>query len=255
MNESVTEAWNSYWTQKLEDPFWRHVMQIGHPARILTDQLDLLRERQVRRILLPGNGCSWLPHILVYLGFDVTVVDISSVANDSVATAQLSPRMLADFLFVYKRDPDSSRRNHWVRDDEATAQRVAREVAPGGKLSLVTADIQDWNPSEPFDVIYDDRLAMLLPPEDLPALALDYSHWLDACGICILHTINMNTAARLPLESAFMAAGFQKQDFRPKSTVPPSRSGLFSGFRKQPALPTPVARPTTKDIYFIHGSG
>ncbi len=95
------------------------------------------------RILLPGAGRSGEPLALARDGFDVTVVDL---APTSVAV-----------------------------------QRVRLEAAslPG---AVHEADLLAWQPSAPFDAIYDQTCLCALPPPVLPAYAAQLHGWLRPGG-------------------------------------------------------------------------
>lgn len=216
MCSTLAEDWNTFWTERLGDPFWRHEMQLGLNAVICPRLLEPLRARNVRRLLLAGNGCSLLPHAMTHVGLQVTVVDISSVANDSVAKVHPTPELLSHFLSVYRKQ-DMYNDPSWEPDPEASLQRVVRDAVPGGSLTLITADILDWEPEELFDAIYDDRLTMLLPQSDWPKIARKYYRWLNTEGLSIIGTVNLGgtigqdvSAVRTPFEAAFKKAGFRE---------------------------------------------
>ena len=263
MGTSPSDDWNLYWTQMLGDASRRRSLQIGFHSFLLMESVIHLRERNVQRVLFAGNGISLLPYAMMHLGFQVTVVDISSVANDAVAAVQPTPELLASFLPEYKQTRDRHMGSVLERDRDASLQRVDREAVPGGSLTLITADIMDWEPKEPLDAIYDDRLTMLLPTSDWPAIARRYYHWLGASGISLLHTINLGgtigqdvSATRTPFEDAFTAAGFQQQDLKYRKTTPAPSKGLrrlFRRFQRPPAEPTP--QPDGKLVCFWYGSG
>src|SRR5947208_1742044 len=124
MGTSGAEDWNAYWTNFLQDSSRRSSHRVGWPADLLTRHLHLLRKRQVRRILLTGNGCSALPYALVHLGFEVTVVDISSVANESLASVQPSAEMISYFLPEHRKEKHAQFGTIWVYDREASLRRV-----------------------------------------------------------------------------------------------------------------------------------
>lgn len=241
MASTLAENWDAHWSQKLAIPVWRQMVQAGLGSSLLIDRLQLLRKRNVHRLLLTGNGCSLLPHALVHVGFHTTVVDISAVANDVVRTAQPTPELLSFFLREYRKSEEG---NGLVQDKEASLQRVAREAKPGGCLEVVTADIREWQPEMPFDALYDDRLMQLLPWSDWPLMAQRYREWLTPHGLCILHTINLGgniyqdvSAVRTPFEAAFTDAGFH--DLHPSS----DQSSKVT------------AEPSGRDVLFLHGSG
>lgn len=227
------EVWNSYWARTLEDPFMRGLSFVSLHCALIRRCLDELRRRQVRRLLLPGNGCSLLPYALVHLGFEVTVVEISSFANQCVEAVRATPQLLANFLPEYKK----KRGGLWVLDSKRSLERVKREAGSGGSLTLVTADILDWETDLPFDALYDDRLTMVLPRERWGEVAAKYRKLLRPDGLCVVETINLSgwdgdMSMRTDFEAAFTSAGFQDSDAQHQQPV--------------------KDRPT---VSFLHGSG
>lgn len=91
------------------------------------------------RIMLPGAGRSGEPLALAREGFDITVVDLSPTAAD--------------------------------------VQRVRLQAAglPG---AVVQADLLEWQPSEPFDAVYDQTCLCALPPPVLPDYVAQLHRWL-----------------------------------------------------------------------------
>jgi hypothetical protein len=189
----------------------------------------------------------------VHLGFDVVVVDISPVANEFVSTYtdKLTQEQLGYFLPEYSVERENNGTKFLARDRAESLLRVAREARPGGSLSMITADLLEWDSPEPFDLIYDDRFMMILPQSDWPEMGRRYYRWLSTEGICIVETINLGgmmcddvSATRTPFEDAFTAAGFQDIGF-----IPSSSSGEFDD------VPPFVPPPGQKLVCFWHGSG
>jgi hypothetical protein len=246
MSTEQQKAWDEYWTKKLEDDFWRRFALIGMRPDALLEHFEFFQLRNVHRILLPGNGCSLLPHVLVHLGFDVTIVDISPVACETVMKYEQKmkiPQLLAPFLTVRRKVKEKWGGSHVTvmeADEEATLLRVEQEARPDGKLTIETADLLDWEPAEPFDLIYDDRCMQVLGSDDWPEVARRYFRWLQPTGFCILETINLGgtmgedvSPTRDPFEAAFQDAG-------------------FSQFRLYRSCPEP---PLERFVNIIYGSG
>ncbi|MCC2669319.1 MAG: ankyrin repeat and box protein 3-like [Armatimonadetes bacterium] len=235
----LNEVWNAYWARTLEDPFECQVAHFGMGRSFLDSQLELLRQRGVRRVLLVGNGCSLQPHALAHVGFEVTVVDLSSVANRSVSQAHPTPELLAGFLPGYTTRKERGIGTVQVFDPEASLRRVAREAASGGSVTFVTADIMDWETGETFDCIYDDRLAAVLPPESWPALADRYARLLTPDGLCFVETLNLGGGlggSEAPCLQTALSVAFTSSGFREAS---PKTNGPARGL----------------EVRFIHGSG
>ena len=234
-NAPPEEVWNAHWAAILEDPFERRFALVGPGHRFLDQWLEPLRRREFRRVLLPGNGCSLLPHALAHCGFAVTVLDFSTVANAAVSGRQPDPEVLAPFLPAFVRD---RKRNTGERayDAERSRDRVQQEGRSGGAVHFITADVLAWEAEPAFDCIYDVRLAQILPRESWPELARRYRAALVSGGLCVVETLNLcgtqpGQEAIRELEAAFAAAGFQP----------------FDPVRQRPA--------TGPEIRFLHGSG
>lgn len=224
--------------------------------------MELLRRRNVHSVLLPGNGCSLLPHVLLHIGFDVTVVDISSVANEAVRKVRPNPEQFSFFLAEWRSEQEKMgtvngpiqklldlfgwRSNkeitgtYLIRDKEASLRRVEREAKAGGSLEIITSDIRVWQSPKTFDAIYDDRLMTVLPQDSWPATAHRYYDWLTPHGICIVHTLNLGgtfgddvSPVRKPFEASFLDAGFAEMEYGSKE----------------------VAKSQERTVLFLHASG
>jgi hypothetical protein len=189
----------------------------------------------------------------VHLGFDVVVVDISPVANEFVSTYtdKLTQEQLGYFLPEYSVERENNGTKFLARDRAESLLRVAREARPGGSLSMITADLLEWDSPEPFDLIYDDRFMMILPQSDWPEMGRRYYRWLSTEGICIVETINLCglmgddiSATRTPFEDAYTEAGFRNFGFLP------------SGYFETSEFNQPFVRLRgEKFVCFWYGSG
>lgn len=271
MDTSLAEFWDEYWTKKLQDEFWLHMSQVSFIGKTFTEYMEALHKRDAHCVLFPGNGCSLLPQAFVHCGFRVIVVDISAVANESVAAVQPTPKLLTTFLPVF-REVREDKSNVFRMDREASLQRVHDEALEGGSLTIITADILEWEAPEPVDAIFDDRLAMLLTDDACPILAQKYYHWLSEQGICFLHTINLGgtigqdvSDRRTPFENAFTTAGFQSFEphyLRGKSkdipllpATPNWLQRFLQRFEYKPEETVVKPAPDGKLVCFLHGSG
>ena len=142
------------------------------------------------RILLPGAGRSGEPLALARDGFDVTVVDL---APTSVAV-----------------------------------QRVRLEAASLAG-SVHEADLLGWQPSAPFDAIYDQTCLCALPPAVLPAYAAQLHGWLRPGGRLFI---------------LFMQTG--KPGGPPFDCPPPAMRALFGAGWEWPAEGSPAAPRTDR---------
>lgn len=260
MDTKIQGYWNDFWETRLKDDHQRGRLLGGASHNVLDDieAMRFMRRRGVRRILIPGNGCTLFPHALVHAGYEVTVVDISPIAIETVASRPISTPEKLKYFFPKSQLNDWERKYPFYEIDlEGTMERIQQEAREGGSLELIVADIREWNPppnAPPFDLIYEDRMSMLLSPEDWPALAQSYSRWLSENGICIIETVNfidttetVNSGSsippvRNPFEKAFDDAGFQ--EFRPPSK-----------YSKESDSEIDAGIPAGKIIYICHGSG
>ncbi|HTE16940.1 MAG TPA: hypothetical protein VK689_00995, partial [Armatimonadota bacterium] len=77
-----------------------------------------------------------------------------------------------------------------------------------GSLSVVTADLFNWNPDQPVDVICNLKSLQGFPAEDQRTLAARFYDWLTPGGYCLVQTQNVQGEARDILEGAFLDVGF-----------------------------------------------
>ncbi|MCG6872397.1 MAG: TPMT family class I SAM-dependent methyltransferase [Gammaproteobacteria bacterium] len=95
------------------------------------------------RLLVPGAGSGYEVAHLAERGFDVTAVDVAPTA----------------------------------------VQRLSQLLASRDlKASVVQADLLDWNPDTPFEVIYEQTCLCALDPPDWPAYAQSLWQWLRPAG-------------------------------------------------------------------------
>ena len=253
---SPAEFWNEYWTKRLSETIkYRHTLWMMNTHLW---GMELLRERNAKRILMPGNGCSLMPHALKHLGFEVVVVDISEVANRFVSETEATPQLLARFFPEYRKEKDEVMGEISKWDEEASLRRVEREAQAGGNLSVITADIGKWEPDTPVNAIYDDRAMMIMPQSEWPDIAARYSRWLSADGIALVLTLNLGgmmgqdvSGVGSPFEYAFRKAGFQEQEEREVEVVT-RWACVFTRTETKTIVITP---PHGKLVRFIHGSG
>ena len=222
---SLAEVWDAYWTKRMTEADKHHFYMMWVSSAMFLSYRKLLRERNARRILLSGNGCSFLPHLLKHFGFDVIVVDISAVANGYIASKET-----LEAIDAYPKN----------------SPFIMEEARAGGSLTLVTADIREWEPDAPIDAIYDDRTLPLLSESEWPEMAAKYHRWLSVDGLTVLRTNNLGGGMANPdsgtvidlFESTFRKAGFQCEE--------PQEEGRGTTAR---------ISPHGKVVRFIHGSG
>jgi ankyrin repeat protein len=212
---SLAEQWDAHWGRVLCDGWERGYALMGlNPG--IEPLLSVVQAGLGHRVLLPGNGCSLLPHALAHAGCAVTALDISRVAGEAVRGASLSEEDLKHWFTAYKEVPDDMWGRVHVPDPEASLERVRRSAVPGGSVTCVTGDVLTWESAVRFDCLYDDRLLMLLPIETWPAVAARYRELLTPGGRCVVETINLGggdprvvTPEQLAMTAAFKGAGFR----------------------------------------------
>ena len=104
------------------------------------------------RLLVPGAGRSAEPLVLAEAGFDVTVVDLSDTA------------------IAVQRD------------------RLERVHI---KARVIQANLMEWEPDAPFDIVYDQTCLCALRPTSWPAYAERVHRWLGGIGqyfVLFMHT-------------------------------------------------------------------
>ncbi len=183
-----------------------------HDSSVLSVALRLDGSRQ-RHILLPGNGWSLVPYALAACGFEVVVIDISKLVLERVATKASEGEILR-YLTAPARSLTKSHSHS------------------GGSVTLVHGDVFSYLFDRQFDLIYEDRLAMLLNERGQAKLAEQYHSWLQPGGLCAIRTINYGLRQtnegwdgsaveplRAQLGAAFLAAGFCEGRQKPLDKV------------------------------------
>lgn len=201
-------AWDRYWHQVLADEE-EHNWNI-HSEINSKDFLEILKTRNPVRLLCAGNGISLEPYSFVHCGFDVTALDISSVASEFVHNTRPTPEELSRFFteHIYEYDPK------WKvqigrPDAELTRARMQREYRPGGKLTVVTADMFRYEPEERFDAIISNRSFQGFAESEWYELTRRFHTWLNPGGICYLELHNiLDSSWRARMEQAFTDLGF-----------------------------------------------
>lgn len=111
------------------------------------------------RILVPGGGRSTEPLAMAEAGFDVTVVDLA----ESAVAAQ---RARLEHLHV--------------------------------KARIELANLLTWEPTAPFDAIYDQACLCALPPTAWPAYEERLRRWLEPNGALFILFMQTHTAGGPP---------------------------------------------------------
>ena len=87
------ESWVAYWNyQTVHHPY---VFRLEHR---LPDLIRIFREREVRTILLAGNGILQDPTVFAAAGFEVTALDFSPIATNFAAAYELDEERLLFYL-------------------------------------------------------------------------------------------------------------------------------------------------------------
>lgn len=171
-NVHDAEAWDRYWRKQLEVG----ALEQGVNDMMASDRQLVRRliERGATSILCAGNGFSTEAFALALHGFDVTALDISSIAAAAQRAAFIDgPRRLAgvtvreDGTIVFPPGPIDAQ---FVPPIHRAENSHARG---GGSLRHVVGDLCDPNVCPgPFDVIIERRTVQLFPAaEQAAALA------------------------------------------------------------------------------------
>jgi hypothetical protein len=152
------------------------------------------------RILVPGGGRSLEPLALAEAGFDVTVVDLA-------ASAVAAQRARLERLHV-------------------TAH-------------VEQADLLDWQPTRPFDVIYDQTCLCALPPAVVPEYTRRLHQWLRPSGRLLILFMQTGSLGGPPFDCPMPAMRnlFADTSWQWPATVP-ERVSHPSGRVEQPAALT-----------------
>jgi hypothetical protein len=165
-----SEAWDRYWSAQIE--FGLMEQGFGDMMASNPEFIPALSQRGVRSILCVGNGLSSESYALALHGFDVTVLDVSSIPRAAfsaiVANADHSLHRVPGFI---------------ARGDAAVAfdgtAPIGRELCPpmhqtdrhpprqGGSLTYLTGDVTNLaHCPGPFDVVIERRTVQLFKAEE-----------------------------------------------------------------------------------------
>lgn len=186
------DAWNRFWSELLAAPRVDRNLPFNpatggesiphHGLRM--DVLDFAYHRQVHlyrdlglhRVLLAGNGISALPLLIAHLGFEVTAVDISSVATAYASSHPLELPFLVRFCIGTAMT---------TPDEMAKAQpMVAEAYRPGGRAEFQVADLfaSALNPAT-LDLIIAQHVVGHLSVADRAEMAERFFTWLRPGGV------------------------------------------------------------------------
>ena len=155
------------------------------------------------RILVPGGGRSAEPLAMAEAGFDVTVVDLA----ESAVAAQ---RARLDHLHI--------------------------------KARVELANLLTWEPSQPFDAIYDQTCLCALPPAAWPEYEQRLHRWIKPNGALFILFMQTHTAGGPPFHCDMKAMHrlFPADRWRwPEHLDAPVEH--LSGRSEQPAVLHPIA--------------
>nr|WP_309697036.1 methyltransferase domain-containing protein [Armatimonas sp.] len=219
MNESGAQFWDAWWEKKFSLFTPHGAFMSLHDSSVLSVALRLDGSRQCH-VLLPGNGWSLVPYALAACGFEVVVIDISKLVLERLATKASEGEILR-YLTVPARSLTKSHSHS------------------GGSVTLVHGDVFSYQFDRQFDLIYEDRLAMLLNERGQAKLAEQYHSWLQPGGLCAIRTINYGLRRtdegvdgsaveplRAQLEAAFSAVGFRETKLKQEDKQVEYRHGL-----------------------------
>jgi hypothetical protein len=224
--------WDRYWSEVLADKFWTSVnLDTMSFAWTSLQYLRGLERREGHRVLLAGNGISPEPYGFAHAGCDVTVVEVSAVACRVLHALKGSPGLLGRMFTAYDRVMDPALGIVVQKPSpEKSLELLEEEHRPGGCLSIITADLFTYEPTQPFDAIFSRRAYQGFSLDRREGLARRFFRWLAPGGFAFVEMLNISD--REPFEGPFRAAGFREvQDWAPRG----------SG--------------DERSVFFFHGSG
>ncbi len=204
--------WDRYWSEVLADEFWKSAnMETSFFECTSLQYLREVEQRENHRVLLAGNGIAPEPFGFAHAGCDVTVVEVSGVACRFLGSLQVTPDLLRHMFTVYDKVLDPDLRMRVSRPSpEKSLELVDAEYRPGGCVSIIAADLFNYEPSQPFDAIFSRRAYQGLPLDRREELARRFYRWLRPGGFAFVEMINIHE--RESFEGPFRAAGFREVD-------------------------------------------
>lgn len=201
--------WDRYWSEVLASPFWKKATSTERGfARTSLQYLLDVEQRREHRVLLSGNGISHEPFGFRHAGCDVTVVDVSTVACQHLASIERQTDALAEMFAVFDKTVTSKGATFLTPNKEKSQQNVATEWRPGGSISIVAADLFAYEPKQPFNAIISRKAYQALPMDRREELARRFYRWLQPGGTAFVEMLNIRGEREL-FEEPFIAAGFQ----------------------------------------------
>ncbi len=174
METKDAEFWDDWWRHRLAEPAYTRFLFLGFPGLIgwdprslykLVNGVDLLAtvmaEQGLRTILCVGNGISQEPRALAAAGFDVTAMDISSVAVSYAQAHNVDVGRLGSYC-------------------SPTLHR------PGGRVEFVVGDLLDSAVCPgPFDVVIERRTVQWIAERERSAALSAIASRLNRIGIVV----------------------------------------------------------------------
>jgi hypothetical protein len=152
------EAWDAYWKAQLDHGIGLLMCELFCDDNFL---LDAMQARSLTTVFCVGSGMSREPHALAAAGLDVTALDLSPFAMESVSRIK--------------------RRGSGRFFDE-------RRLRDGGRVGFVAGDLMDPATCPgPYDVIVERKTLQLVAEEDRPRAVTAVVNRLSPHGILLTH--------------------------------------------------------------------
>lgn len=176
------QRWDVFWATLIEPDRAYTIFSGEHrhledaDGQVTLGQLERWRAANVRSVLIVGNGVSLEARGLAALGFDVTALDVSSLATH----------------FARHLPWDAECMRHYLVDDHGEPVATPSDhFRPGGSLQYACGDFRrpDVLPG-PYDLVVGRRVFQCNMPDNMPALdaAIDR---LRPGGFILVHEHNM----------------------------------------------------------------
>lgn len=226
-NANSHDEWNqaAYW-----DGYYEELLKERDPRRrqlVAYREVDLLLRmlEETERIprtspatmLDAGCGISLIPHLLAYIGFTVTGLDLCATAVDLTQGYDPAEEDLARCVPVWDQVPGSPRVRELVNDPLRSLQRLQQLHVRGGAVRF---QVDDWfSPAltdESFDVIYCRNSLRRSIKSYWRRSLLRFRELLAPGGVLLLENVNVfeirDEAETLITECGFQPAGSEITD-------------------------------------------
>ncbi len=209
------------WSSENWDAFWRQIIESGNNLFFLRlsqeryhAHFSLLEKLHGNKLLVVGNGITIIPQLLAVRGYQVTVVDISAVANSYCSEYEVN---LEDIYNFYRKEGEYFTLGFY--NEKREFQKRAAQInaiirKPGGSTTFQTGDILEFPlESEVYDAVIIANVVDFFKQEEQRELCGKLYRCLKPGGIAIVESqqlSELNWESRVPvgIEESFVQEGF-----------------------------------------------